>query len=304
MTYASPAGDDRVGLVDGHIVHGFAPGVSMIDLLERGDLLAQGAALEPSESVPLEEVTLRSPLQPTTIRDCAGFLAHLRNVSAAVDMPVDDRHTRFPPFYFTNPVARYGPYDDVPLAPGSEMFDFELEVAAVIGRGGADIPVWEAESHIAGYMVYSDWSARDLQILEMPLRLGPTKGKDTANTLGPMLVTADELQSRRARKGFDLEMSAFVNDELVGQGNWSSIDWGFDDMITYASRGTMLRAGDVIGSGTVETGCLFEAYVVEPEGFRGWLSVGDVVRLSVEGLGELRHRIVAPPAIERLSSGY
>ena len=304
VTYASPTGGDRVGLVDDDIVHGFAPGVTLIDLLERGDLRAQGGALEPSESVSLETVTLRSPLQPRSIRDCAGFLAHLRNVSAAVEMPVDERHSQFPPFYFTNPVARYGPRDDVPMAPGTEMFDFELEVAAVIGRAGADIPVAEAESYIAGYTVFCDWSARDLQIQEMPLKLGPSKGKDTANTLGPMLVTPDELDARRGGKSFDLEMTAFVNDELVGQGTWGSIDWGFDDMIAYASRGTVLRPGDVIGSGTVETGCLFEAYVVDPDSFRGWLAVGDVVRLSVEGLGELRHRVVPAPPIEPLSSGH
>jgi 2-keto-4-pentenoate hydratase/2-oxohepta-3-ene-1,7-dioic acid hydratase in catechol pathway len=304
VTYASPSGDDRVGLVDGSIVHGFDPGTTMIDLLERGDLLRQGGSLNPSESLELESVQLRSPLQPRSIRDCAGFLEHLRKVSSAVDMPVDERHTRFPPFYFTNPAARFGPADDVPMAPGSAMFDYELEVAAVIGRTGADIPVAEAEAHIAGYTVFCDWSARDLQIVEMPLRLGPSKGKDTANTLGPMIVTPDELEAHRSGKSFDLEMSAFVNDVQTSHGNWRSIDWGFDDMISYASRGTTLRPGDVIGSGTVETGCLFESFVVEPDEFRGWLAVGDTVRLAVQGLGELRHRIVASPAIERLSSGY
>ena len=122
---------------------------------------------------------------------------------------------------------------------------------------------------------------------KMALRLGPAKGKDTANTLGPVLVTPDELEPFRSGRAFDLRMTGRVNDELVSDGNWGTIDWGFPDMITYASRGTVLRPGDVIGSGTVETGCLFEHYCTDPEGFRGWLRPGDEVRLAVEQLGEL-----------------
>lgn len=121
------------------------------------------------------------------------------------------------------------------------MFDYELEVAAVIGRSGSTIRLSDAQDHIAGYMLFCDRSARDLQMDEMPLRLGPAKGKDTASTLGPMLVTPDELQPYRCGRAFDLEMTGHVNDELVSAGNWSTIDWGFPDMITYVSRGTVLR---------------------------------------------------------------
>jgi 2-keto-4-pentenoate hydratase/2-oxohepta-3-ene-1,7-dioic acid hydratase in catechol pathway len=219
-------------------------------------------------------------------------------------MPIDERHLKFPPFYFTNPAAVIGPYDDVPIAPDSRMFDYELEIAAVIGKPGATIPLAQAEGHIAGYMLLCDWSARDLQMNEMPLRLGPAKGKDTANTLGPMLVTPDELEPFRSGQGFDLEMTGSVNGEQVSHGRWNTIDWGFADMITYASRGTRLRVGDVIGSGTVPTGCLFEHYATDPEHFRGWLQPGDEVQLAVEQLGELRHRVVEGVQAERLSSGY
>ncbi|WP_102419273.1 fumarylacetoacetate hydrolase family protein [Mycobacterium sp. 4858] len=306
-TYRTGNGGDRVGIVDGSHVHAFAAGVTMIDLLEHGDLNEQGRRLaqSPHDTIAVVDVDVRSPLQPRSIRDCAGFLQHLRNLSDAVGMPVDERHQQFPPFYFTNPNTRLGPYDDIPMAPDSTQFDFELEVAAVIGTAGSDIDPADAESHIAGYMVLCDWSARDLQVNEMPLRLGPAKGKDTANTIGPYLVTPDELEPYRSANAFDLEMTAYVNDDLVSRGRMNTIDWGFPDMIAYASRGTELRPGDVIGSGTVESGCLFEHFVLNPQGFRGWLQPGDVVRLAVEHIGELRHRIApAPVAVPRLSSGY
>jgi 2-keto-4-pentenoate hydratase/2-oxohepta-3-ene-1,7-dioic acid hydratase in catechol pathway len=306
VTYASPAGDDRVGVLDDSMVYGFEAGVTLLDVLDGGELLNEGTRViaSPTEAIPLHDLALRAPLQPRSIRDCAGFLQHLRNVSATADMPVDERHNQFPPFYFTNPGAVIGPYDDVPLAPDSAMFDYELEIAAVIGRSGSTIALARAEEHIAGYMIFCDWSARDLQINEMPLRLGPAKGKDTANTLGPVLVTADELDPYRKGNAFDLEMTAYVNGDLVSHGRWSTIDWGFPDMITYASRGTTLRVGDVIGSGTVETGCLFEHYSVDPENFRGWLQPGDEVRLVVQQLGEVRQRVADGVKAERLSSGY
>ncbi|MFF0148482.1 2-keto-4-pentenoate hydratase/2-oxohepta-3-ene-1,7-dioic acid hydratase in catechol pathway [Amycolatopsis sulphurea] len=306
VTYESPGGGDRAGVVDEGRVCGFEPGLTLLDLLERGDAVrdAERVVASASEVVPLREATLRAPLEPRSVRDCAGFLQHLRNLSATADMPVDDRHLQFPPFYFSNPAAVIGPYDDVPIAPDSTMFDYELEIAAVIGKAGANIPLAQAEEHIAGYLILCDWSARDLQLNEMPLRLGPGKGKDTANTLGPMLVTPDELEPFRAGHAFDLEMTGYVNGELVTRGRWSTIDWGFADMITYVSRGTNLRAGDVIGSGTVETGCLFEHYSIDPRNFRGWLQPGDEVRLVVEQLGELRQRVVEGVKAERLSSGY
>lgn len=306
VTYASPAGDDRVGLVDGEQVHGFAPGVTLLDVLDTGDLLGAGerAAASPSETVALEGLTLRAPLQPRSIRDCTGFLQHLRNCQGAADIPVDERNEQFPAFYFSNVAAVVGPHDDVAISPGCERFDYELEVCAVIGKPGSTIALDRAEEHIAGYMLLCDWSARDLQMNEMALRLGPAKGKDGANTLGPMLVTPDEIESYRSRNAFDLRMTGYVNGELVSEGRWDTIDWGFPDMITYTSRGTHLRPGDVIGSGTVPSGCLFEHFAMDPEHFRGWLQPGDEVRLVIEQLGEIRHKVVAGVKAEPLSSGY
>jgi 2-keto-4-pentenoate hydratase/2-oxohepta-3-ene-1,7-dioic acid hydratase in catechol pathway len=254
--------------------------------------------------VPLAGLTLRAPLQPRSIRDCTGFLQHLRNCQGAADIPVDERHNQFPAFYFSNVAAVVGPHDDVPISPGCERFDYELEVCAVIGKPGSTIALDRAEEHIAGYMLLCDWSARDLQMNEMALRLGPAKGKDGTNTLGPMLVTPDEIESYRSRNAFDLGMTGYVNGDLVSEGRWDSIDWGFPDMITYTSRGTHLRPGDVIGSGTVPSGCLFEHFAMDPDNFRGWLQPGDEVRLVIEQLGEIRHRVVAGVKAEPLSSGY
>ena len=247
---------------------------------------------------------LRAPFQPRTLRDCIGFLQHLRNCQGGVDMPLSQRHLEVPGFYFSNAGAVTGPRDDIPVPPGCRWFDFELEVAAVIGTPGTSIPREKAEDHIAGYLVYCDWSARDLQIEERALQLGPAKGKDGANSLGPMLVTPDEIAHRRSGEAFDLAMTVSVNGEHVGGGTWSSIDWSFADIVAYASRGTQLRPGDVIGSGTVPTGCLFEHYAMDPEHFRGWLAPGDEVVLAVEELGELRHRIVAGPAVNPLRTGH
>ncbi|OLT12747.1 hypothetical protein BJF78_23675 [Pseudonocardia sp. CNS-139] len=230
-------------------------------------------------------------------------MQHLRNVSTRTGRVIDRRFTDFPPFYFSNPAAAVGARADVAMAPDTEQFDFELEVAAVIGVEGSNVAVADAESHIFGYTIFCDWSARDIQMHERDL-FGPVKGKDTANGLGPFVVTADELAPFRSGRSFHLRMAAYVNDELVGEGCWDQIDWGFPDMIAYASRGTRVRPGDVIGSGTVPTGCLFEHFAMDPEGFRGWLQVGDEVRLVVEQLGEIRSRVTAPPAVQRLSTGY
>lgn len=307
VSYASAAGDDRVGLVDGAQVHGLEPGVTLLDLLaEPGglDAAAQRARTSPSETVALAGLTLRAPLQPRSIRDSTGFLQHLRNCQAAADIPVDERHQQFPAFYFSNHAAVVGPHDEVPISPGSEMFDFELEVCAVIGKPGSTIPLDRAEDHVAGYMLFCDWSARDLQLHEMPLGLGPAKGKDGANTLGPMLVTPDEIEPYRSGNAFDLAMTGYVNGEQVSEGRWDTVDWGFADMIAYTSRGTRLLPGDVLGSGTVPSGCLFEHYAMKSDRFRGWLQPGDEVRLVVEQLGEIRNRVVAAAKPEPLSSGY
>ncbi len=172
-----------------------------------------------------------------------------------------------PAFYFTNPHAIHGPHDDIPVPPGSAVLDFELEVAAVIGREGRDLTPPSRPGHtIAGYTVLNDWSARDLQSAEMRVGLGPCKGKDTATTLGPYLVTADELEPYRDAGFLRLALTAEVNGEVVGRDLLSHMSWTFEEMVAYASRGTRVLPGDVLGSGTCGNGgCLAELWGLRGE---------------------------------------
>jgi 2-keto-4-pentenoate hydratase/2-oxohepta-3-ene-1,7-dioic acid hydratase in catechol pathway len=234
------------------------------------------------------------------MRDFMCFHEHILNCMGAVN-PL---HAKFPTFYFANHTAVLGPSDEVSISPGSYAFDYELEIAAVIGQPGANIHPANARDHIVGYTAYIDWSARDLQIEEMELRLGPAKGKDGATTLGPVLVSEDEFEPLRTGKGFDIAMSVAIGGEPISSGNWSTIDWSFDDIVAYASRGTHLATGDVLGSGTVGKGCLFEQRALNPDGFRGWLQEGEVVTFEMERIGRMDIRVAAPQMRHALSSGH
>lgn len=263
-------------------------------------LLARGEAALQGEGIALESVRLEAPVKPYTLRDSMCFHEHIENCMGEID-PL---HRQFPAFYLSNPLAVLGPSDEVPISPGCEAFDYEMEVAAVIGRAGGNIAPADAPQHIIGYTMYIDWSARDLQMEDMKSKLGPGKGKDGATTLGPMLVTADEFESLRSEKGFDISMSVSLNGRQISTGNWNSINWSFDDVIAYTSRGTRLTPGDVLGSGTVGKGCLFEQRQIDPENFPGWLKPGDVVTFEVDLIGRMDLRITEADLVHRLSSGY
>jgi 2-keto-4-pentenoate hydratase/2-oxohepta-3-ene-1,7-dioic acid hydratase in catechol pathway len=187
-----------------------------------------------------------------------------------------------------------GAHDDVAVPPGTQLFDFELEVAVVVGRDGASLSPEEARDHVFGYTVLNDWSARDLQAREMKVQLGPAKGKDSATTLGPWLVTADELEPYRDDEGFlELDLRVSVNDVEIGQDLLSNMGWPFEELISYASRGTVVRAGDVLGSGTCGNGgCLAELWNTRGEAAPPPLRPGDVVEMTVEGIGTIRNRVV------------
>jgi 2-keto-4-pentenoate hydratase/2-oxohepta-3-ene-1,7-dioic acid hydratase in catechol pathway len=308
VTCAGGRGDpDRVGVVVDGEVRLSTPGPTLRELLELGperlmeigtDVIARPAAV-----AELAAVRLRAPLEPPTIRDFVGFLDHIRNAKETPGL--DAAWDEIPGMYFSNPYAVIGPYDPVPIPPAcgswpehtedavvSRGFDFELEVGAVIGRRGADLAPEHAGAHIVGYTIFCDWSARDLQRHEARLGLGPAKGKDSASTLGPMLVTADELDHLVSGPSLHLEMRAFVNGDRVGGGWLDEMDWSFGELAAYASRGTEIRPGDVLGSGTVPTGSLVEHFVAHPATFRGWLAPGDVVRLEVDGLGHVEQEVV------------
>ena len=229
-----------------------------------------GSAREHAEYA-LDAVDLRPPvLQPPAVRDFMAFEEHVANARRQRGSEVPKEWYEIPVFYFSNPAAIYGPEDDVPYPEGSEELDYELECAAVIGADGA----------IGGFTVMNDWSARDLQRAEMKIGLGPSKGKDFATSLGPVVVTPDEFD------GSSGTMVARVNGEERSRGSVSDMHYSWQAIRDHAARNTRLLPGDVLGSGTVGTGCILEL------GDGRWLRPGDVVELEIEGLGTLRNRIV------------
>ncbi|MFD1930215.1 MULTISPECIES: fumarylacetoacetate hydrolase family protein [Nonomuraea] len=295
VTYASADGD-RVGVIDGDLIRALPRGTALIELLPSLHEAGERALAEPDESVALADVRLKAPVpRPPSLRDCLCFLDHMRGcLKAAGGAGTLDRvWYQIPAFYFANPATVIGPHDDVPISPGSAWFDFELEIGAVIGAAGRDLTPEQAERHIAGYTLYCDWSARDLQVLETQLRIGQAKGKDGATTLGPWLVTPDELPFLENGR-LAVQVRAEVNGVPIGEGGTDAMDWSFGEVISYASRGVELQPGDVFGSGTVPGCCLLEHLDFGDLGaFRGWLKDGDVVSLRAEGLGEVRQTVRA-----------
>jgi fumarylacetoacetate (FAA) hydrolase len=218
----------------------------------------------------LAEVELRPPvLHPPSVRDFYAFEQHVKTARASRGLEVPPEWYELPVFYFSNPAAIYGPEDEVPMPPDTSELDYELEVAAVIGAGG----------EIGGFTIMNDWSARDLQRAEMRVGLGPSKGKDFATSIGPILVTPDELD------GTEATMVARVNGEERSRGNLADMHHSWAAIVAHAARNTHLRPGDILGSGTVGTGCILE------HGDGRWLQRGDVVELEVEGIGVLRNRV-------------
>ena len=232
-----------------------------------------GGSARKHDEYALEDVRLLAPVpRPPSVRDAYAFEEHVRNARAVTGRgEVPPEWYDLPAFYFSNPAAIYGPDDEIPYPAGSEELDYELEVAAVIGVGGM----------IGGFTIMNDWSARDLQRQEMKVGLGPAKGKDFATSLGPVVVTPDELGDLR------LEMVARVNDEERSRGNLGDMFHSWEAILERAAANTQLFPGDVIGSGTVGTGSILE------HGDGRWLQPGDVVELEVEGIGVLRN-VVGP----------
>ncbi|MGW5072051.1 fumarylacetoacetate hydrolase family protein [Rhodococcus sp. NPDC004095] len=300
VSYISPStGSTAVGVVQADRIVGDPASTSLLELVQTSDLVVAGERIlqAHNEIVPLGEARLQAPITtPPSFRDCMGFEGHVVNCNKWLDRPVPAVWYEQPTFYFSNPQAILGPYDDVPVAPGSSMFDFELEIAAVVGTTGSNLTPEQAEERIAGYMVLCDWSARDLQMREMTGSLGPVKGKDTATSAGPYLVTPDELADRSRGLGYDLTARVSVNGTVVGEGNWADTYWSLADMVAYASRGTQVVPGDVIGGGTVTTCCLFEHLGLDETSSR-WLAPGDVVSLEVERLGRIEAVVVAGPEL-------
>ena len=255
-------------------------------------------------STPFEDAFLLAPVpHPTSCRDGYAFRQHVAAARRNRKVDMIPEFDQYPIFYFTNHNSVQGPGDVYCMPDHFDKLDFELEAAVVINRTCRNIKAAEADDYIAGLMIMNDLSARTLQMEEMLLNLGPAKGKDFATAIGPMLVTLDELEKYEVPckeghtgKAWNLGMKCFVNNVQVSEGNISDMDWTFAEIIERCSYGVNLYAGDVIGSGTVGTGCFLElngtGKLNDPDYPAQWLQEGDVVDMEIEGLGKLSNTIV------------
>lgn len=241
---------------------------------------------------------------PTSCRDGYAFRQHVAAARRNRKVDMIAEFDQYPIFYFTNHNAVQGP-GDIPCMPDHfQKLDFELEAAVVLCKKGRNVRAEDADQYIAGYMIMNDMSARTLQMEEMLLNLGPAKGKDFSTVIGPMLVTPDELEPYKvpAKEGhtganYKLGMKCWVNGVQVSEGNMGDMDWTFAEIIERCAYGADILPGDVIGSGTVGTGCFLELNgtgLLNDPGYKvQWLQPGDVVEMEIEGLGRLKNTIVA-----------
>jgi 2-keto-4-pentenoate hydratase/2-oxohepta-3-ene-1,7-dioic acid hydratase in catechol pathway len=236
----------------------------------------------------LNDIRLIAPLPvPKSFRDFYAFEQHVKSARENRGLKMIPEWYEIPVFYFSNHLAIKGPEDKISMPVESKRLDYELEVACVIGKQGKNIRADEADEYIFGYCILNDWSARDLQGQEMKVGLGPAKGKDFATSIGPWILTKDELENVKSGKGFDITMKAKVNGVLLSEGNMKDIYYSFGEMLERASAGVTLYPGEIIGSGTVGTGCILE---LGTEVYR-WLQPGDEVELEIDKLGVLKNSI-------------
>jgi 2-keto-4-pentenoate hydratase/2-oxohepta-3-ene-1,7-dioic acid hydratase in catechol pathway len=259
---------------------GILVGDAILDAGFDGDMIAFIEAGTPVGSqTPVENAQLLSPLRPRSMRDFLAFEGHLKNAFRRLGRPIPDEWYEVPAFYRGMPDTVIGPEEIIPYPSYTQKLDHELELAAIIGRRGRDIPREEADSYVFGYTIWNDLSARDTQARELPVGMGPSKAKDWdgSNVLGPCIVTADEVDAG------DLTMRVRVNGETWGEDNSSNMHHKFADMIAYVSQAQTIYPGEVFGSGTAEGGAGIE--------MDRYLSEGDVVELEIEGIGVLRNAI-------------
>jgi fumarylacetoacetate (FAA) hydrolase len=318
VSYLSDGGDRLAILVDGALydmvdLHPDIPGnMSMflnywhdlLPLAKSGEQAIREGRLSPDEVVRFADVDILAPVPfPTSCRDAYAFRQHVESARRNRGVPMIPEFDQYPVFYFTNHLSIQGPGNVICMPDHFEKLDFELEAAIVISKHGRNIRAEDADEYIAGLMIMNDMSARKLQMEEMMLNLGPAKGKDFCTAIGPMLVTLDELaefevpaKEGHVGKSWNLRMQCWVNGKQVSDGNLGDMHWTFAEIIERASYGVTLFAGDVIGSGTVGTGCFLElngtGKLNDPNYTEQWLQPGDVVEMEIEGLGRLVNTIV------------
>lgn len=275
-----------------------------LPMAQGGEILVREGKISSDKAIAYDTATIAAPIPfPSSCRDGYAFRQHVAAARRNRKVEMIPEFDQFPIFYFTNHHSIQGPGDIYCMPDHLNKLDFELEVAIVICRHGRNIPAEEADQYIGGLMIMNDISARTLQMEEMQLNLGPAKGKDFSTVIGPWLVTLDELQQfeipakeNHTGKAWNLPMKCWVNGVQVSEGNVGTMDWTFAEIIERASYGVNLYGGDVIGSGTVGTGCFLElngtGKLNDPNYVEQWLLPGDVVEMEIEGLGRLSNTIV------------
>lgn len=275
-------------------------GEVLMDRAKKVDNQIKSGDLKAKEEIFFE---LLAPVpHPTSCRDGYAFRQHVAAARRNRKVPMIPEFDQYPIFYFTNHNAIQGPGEILCMSDHFQKLDFELEVSIVIGKKGRNIYASEADQYIAGYMIMNDMSARALQMEEMMLNLGPAKGKDFSTVIGPWLVTPDELEPYRVEpkeghvgNAYDLQMRCMVNGKEVSSGNMADMDWTFAEIIERCAYGVDILPGDVIGSGTVGTGCFLElngtGLLNDPNYKTQWLQPEDIVEMEITGLGILSNVI-------------
>ncbi|MBS1758972.1 MAG: fumarylacetoacetate hydrolase family protein [Bacteroidetes bacterium] len=272
---------------------------------QAGELMLREGTRTSNKGIPISDAILLAPIPfPTSCRDGYAFRQHVAAARRNRKVEMIPEFDQYPIFYFTNHHGIQGPGNIQCMPDHFEKLDFELEVAIVVCKHGRNIKAKDADEYIGGLMIMNDMSARRLQMEEMLLNLGPAKGKDFSTVIGPWLVTTDELESlvvpckeNHTGKSWNLKMKCTVNGKQVSEGNLADMDWTFAEIIERASYGVDLFAGDVIGSGTVGTGCFLElngtGKLNDPNYQEQWLQPNDVVEMEIDGLGKLSNTIIA-----------
>ena len=314
VTYTNKEGADLGLLLNDKIYSLKAIANTMNTFLQMGDTAMENAKnIEDSikngssnlEGISLTEAKLLAPVPcPPSCRDAYAFRQHVATARRNRGVDMIPEFDQFPIFYFTNHNAILGPTDNIICMPDHmQKLDFELEAAIVIGKKGRNVKAKNADNYIAGYLIMNDMSARALQMEEMKLNLGPAKGKDFCTIIGPYLVTKEELADKKIATAdghdgdtYSLNMKCWVNGKLLSEGNMKDMNWTFAEIVERCAYGADILPGDVIGSGTVGTGCLLElngSHKLEnPDYEPVWLKDGDVIEMEIEGLGRIKNKIV------------
>ena len=278
--------------------------IELIQLPDWKELIIKKIKLNNLTTHNLEEVKLLAPIpRPNSLRDAYAFRQHVETSRRNRGLEMSKEFDDFPVFYFSNHNAIFGPSDDIQCMPSHfEKLDYELEIAILIGKEGINVKAENAKEYIAGFMIMNDMSSRGLQMKEMKLNLGPAKGKDFASVLGPYLVTPDELSGNIINEddngcNYDLQMTCSLNGKLLSKGNLKDMAWSFEKIIERVSYGATIYPGDIIGSGTVGTGCLLEINgtnkLKSSDFTEVWLKENDVVEMEIEKLGKITNKIIS-----------